>query len=108
MFIDVVEKFQAFCLKTSNKVVKRNQLLSTKQGCMTIDEYVTALHKIARECSLDTMYDDFFLQALLLGINDEEVKRKLFETDGDLTLDQAIKKCKVAEASKNDYEITQR
>ena len=41
---DVVEKF---CLKTSNKVVKRNQLLSTKQGCMTIDEHVTALHKIA-------------------------------------------------------------
>lgn len=101
-YSDVTEKFQAFCLKTSNKIIKRHQLLSTKQGCMTIDEYVTSLHKIARECSLEAMYDDFFLQALLLGINDEEVKRKLFEADDNLTLDQAIKKCKMAEASKND------
>ena len=98
---DVIEQFQTFCLKTSNKVVKRHQLLSTKQGCLSVDEYVTALHKIACECSLDTMYDDFFLQALLLGSNDEQVTQKLFEDD-DLKVDQAIKKCKVAEASKND------
>ena len=62
-------------------MTKRLQLLSTKQGCLSVDEYVTALHEIACEYSLDTMYDDFFLQALLLGINDEQVRRKLFEDD---------------------------
>lgn len=33
---DVIEKFDAFCTKTTNKIVKRHQLLSTKQGCLSI------------------------------------------------------------------------
>ena len=56
---DVVEKFDAFCNRCTNKVVKRHQLLSTKPNTMSIDEYVTSLHKIACECQLATMYDDF-------------------------------------------------
>ena len=42
---DVIEKFDAFCNCSTNKIVKRHQLLSTKQNTPTIDEYVTALHK---------------------------------------------------------------
>ena len=49
VYDDVIEKFDAFCNRGTNKIVKRHQLLSTKQGSMTIDEYVTSLHKIARE-----------------------------------------------------------
>ena len=109
-FADVVEKFDAFCNRGTNKLVKRHQLLSTKQNLMTIDEYVTALHKIARECQLDAMYDDFMLQALLLGINDDQLRRKLFDDAGGdtgLALENAIKKCRIAENSKNDMAAIQ-
>jgi hypothetical protein len=102
---DVVEKFQAFCSKTTNKIVKRHQLLSTKQGCMTIDQYITSLHKIARECSLNEMYEDFMLQALLLGINDDRLRRKLFEESDELDLQNAVKKCKLAESSNADLKV---
>jgi hypothetical protein len=110
VYEDVMEKFDAFCNRGTNKLVKRHQLLSTKQNTMTIDEYVTALHKIARECKLATMYDDFMLQALLLGINDDNLRRKLFDDAGGedgLGLEQAIKKCRIAENSKNDMATIQ-
>ena len=77
---------------------------------MTVDEYVTALHNIARECQLDTMYDDFMLQALLLGINDDHLRRKLFTNAGGdtgLGLEQAIKKCRIAVNSKQDMAAIQ-
>ena len=102
VYKDVIEKFDAFCTKTTNKIVKRHQLLSTKQGCLSIDQYVTTLHKIARECSLGDMYDEFMLQALLLGISDERLRRRLFEDSDNLDLEKAIKKCRIAETSTED------
>lgn len=45
---------------------------------MNINKYVTSLHKITGECQLDTMYDGFIRQALLLVINDGQLRRKLF------------------------------
>ena len=109
-FNDVLEKFDAFCNRGTNKIVKRHQLLSTKQNTMTVDEYITTLHKIARECQLGTMYDDFVLQALLLGIADDHLCSKLFDDAGGedgLELEQAIKKCRIAENSRNDMAVIQ-
>ena len=54
---------------------------------------------------LEGMYEDFMLQALSLGINDDKLKRKLFDDaggDDDLGLEQAIKKCRIVETTKND------
>jgi len=51
VYPDVVEKFDAFCQRGTNKVIKRHQFLSTKQNTINIDEYVTSLQKIARECN---------------------------------------------------------
>ena len=64
VYADVVTKFDAFCNQGLNTLVKQHQILSTKQGILSIDEYVTALHIVARECQLDAMYDSFMLQAL--------------------------------------------
>ncbi|KAF6038695.1 hypothetical protein EB796_002996 [Bugula neritina] len=43
---DVLGKFDNFSEKTSNKTIKKHQLLSTKQECLSIDEYVTNLHRL--------------------------------------------------------------
>lgn len=104
VYKDVLEKFDAFCTKNTNKIAKRHQLLSTKQGCLSIDEYITSLHKVARDCDLGDMYDAFMLQALLLGINDERVRRRLFE-EAELQLEDAIKRCRIAEASAKDLKL---
>lgn len=45
-------------------------------------------------------------EALLLGINDERLRRKLFEESEDLTLENATKKCKISESSQADLKTT--
>jgi len=71
---------------------------------MNIDEYATSLHEIARECQLDTMYEDFVLQALLPDINNDQLRKELFDdTSGEtgLRLEEAINKCRIAENLRN-------
>ncbi|XP_067930980.1 uncharacterized protein [Watersipora subatra] len=104
VYQDVLEKFDQTCNKTSNKILKRHQLLSMKQGSLSVDEYITELHKIARECSLGEMYEEFMVQALLLGITDDRLRRKLFEESEGITLEAAVKKCKTSETSNADLQ----
>jgi len=60
VYKDVLGKLDNFCKKTSNKIIKRHQLLSKNQECLSIDEYVTNLHclyvmSVARLSSEDTI-----------------------------------------------------
>ena len=50
---------------------------------MTIDEYVSALHRIGRDCNLGgrDQYERMIIQASLLGIENDRVRRRLFERE---------------------------
>lgn len=97
-YAKVKEKYEEFCAPRVNTVAMTHKLLTTKQGRMTIDEYVTELHNIARQCDLNDMYDRMVLQGLLLGVESTRTQTKLFEKTG-LTLDQAIDICRAREAT---------
>lgn len=97
----VKEKFQSFCAPRVNTVAMTHKLLTTKQGRMTIDEYVTELHNIARQCDFKDMYDRMVLQALILGVESSRTQRRLFEK-ADLKLDVAIDLCRAQEAASRD------
>lgn len=62
VYTDAIGKFESFCTKITNKIVKTHQLLSTRERLL-VDEYVTSLHKIARDRKLGQMYHEFVLQA---------------------------------------------
>ena len=105
VYADVIEMFDGFCNRGNNKIIKRHQLLTASQNNLTIDEFVTSLHNVARDCQLNAMYDDFVIQALLLGIADDSLRQKLFDdaaSEQGLTLEQAIRKCRLSEKSKLD------
>ena len=99
---DVIEQFDNFCKPRKNDLIMRHQLRSLKQGNQTIDEFITQLHKIARDCELADMYEGLVLQALLLGKTDDKLRRRLFERTEMLTLDDAIKLCRANEATTAD------
>ena len=70
---------------------------------MTIDDYRTVLHNVARDCDLGgrDQYEKIqFIQALLLGIEDDRVSRHLFERQ-DFTL-EASNTCRAMESAKED------
>ena len=75
---------------------------------MTIDEYVSALHKIARDCNLGgrDQYERMIVQTLLLGIENDRVRRRLFERQY-FSLDEATVTCRAMEAAKEDLRAVQ-
>ena len=75
---------------------------------MSIDEYVTALHKLARDCNLGNrnQYERMVIQALLLGIESERVRRRLFERQ-EFTLDEAVATCRAMESARDDLKAVQ-
>ena len=94
-YANVLAKFESFCKpcsgdETSTVNVMRHQLLTLKQGHMSIDEFLTALHKIARDCDLGDMYDALVLQALLLCTESDRLRRRLFEQTEPITLARSI------------------
>ena len=84
------------------------KLLTMKPGQMTIDEYVSALHRIARDCNLGgrDQYERMIIQALLLGIENDRVRRRLFERQ-DFSLDEATVTCWAMEAAREDIRAVQ-
>ena len=99
----VVDKYNSFCAPWVNVIAMTHKLLTKMQGQLTIDEYVTALHNVARDCNLDgrEQYERMVIQALLLGIEDDRVRRRLFERQY-FTLDEAIAMCRAMESARED------
>ena len=98
----VVENVDQFCAPRVNVVALTHKLLTMKQGQMSVDEYVTALHNVARDCNLGSkeQYDRMMIQALLLGVESDRVRRRLF--DQQLSLDEAVATCRAMEAARDD------
>ena len=99
----VVENFDKSCAPRVNVVALTHKLLTMKQGQTTVDEYVTALHNVARDCSLGSkeQYDRMVIQTLLLGVESIRVRRHLFERQ-QFSLDEAVATCRAMEAVRDD------
>ena len=67
------------------------------------------LHKIARDCNLGGRdhYKRIVILALLLGIEHNHVRRRLFERQ-DFSLDEALATCRAMEAAWQEQSMTQR
>lgn len=101
----VMTKYDDFCKPRVNLLVTRHKLFTQKQGHRTIDEFVTQLRKLARDCNFGPLYDDMVLHALMLGLNEERTRRRLFEqADGTLTLEKALQRCRAAEDAATDMQ----
>ena len=71
---------------------------------MKIDDYVTALHNCARDCNNlggREQYERMTIQALLLDIENDRARRRLFERQ-DFSLDETIATCRAMEAARDD------
>ena len=73
----VTAKFSSFYAPRVNVVAMTHKLLTRKQG--QIDKYVTALNNVARYCNFGgrDQYEIMIIQAFLLGIGDDRVKRQV-------------------------------
>ena len=98
----MVENFDQFCAPRVNVVALTHKLLTMKHGQMSVDEYVTALHNVAKDCNLGSkkQYDCMMIQALLLDMESDWVRRRLFKRQ-QFSLDKAVATCRAMEAARD-------
>ncbi|CAM1312470.1 Uncharacterised protein r2_g2287 [Pycnogonum litorale] len=88
------QRFEDYVQQKSNFRVARFQLQSLKQdGYETMDAFMTRAKTIAVECEY-TDTDDMLIDALISGVYNQDIKRKLFAKDKTLTLEEATQQFK--------------
>ena len=107
--IDILfSKFEAYCKPKQNVTIERYRFNTRAQGEEeTIDQYVTELRLIAKNCGYGDLEDQLVRDRIVCGTNSEEVRQRLLRID-DLSLQKAISVCRVdAESRKSSKYIAE-
>ncbi|XP_006813690.1 uncharacterized protein LOC102809558 [Saccoglossus kowalevskii] len=99
---DILDKFEKhFALKKS-LVVSRHKFNTRNQGRNeSIDDFVTALKILAKDCAFGTMRDELIRDRIICGIYCEQVKDKLLQKQ-DPNLEKTLTICRAHEESKKN------
>ncbi|XP_021368107.1 uncharacterized protein K02A2.6-like [Mizuhopecten yessoensis] len=92
-------KFKEYCQPHENTIVWRHKFNTKVQGKgETIDQYVTELRTISKNCRFGLLTDELIRDRIVCGVNSEKLKERLLR-DGELTLIRAITTCRASEES---------
>ena len=93
-------KLESYCKPKQNVTIERYCFNTRVQGRQeTIDQYMTELRFIAKNCSFGELESQLVRDRLVCGTNSEEVCKRLLSVE-DLTLDKAISICRAHEETK--------
>ena len=68
------------------------------QGDSSVEQFVTRLKVLSKDCSFDDTYtDDMIRDRLVFGIGSQDIRKKLLTVGADLTLAKAIQICQTYE-----------
>ena len=100
---DVIDAMQAYLRRQRNIVIDRQEFHKrVQQPGESVDEFLCALREIASFCDFcDHCTDDRFRDHLVLGVLDEEARRRMLESPN-LTLKKALDICRACECSAHD------
>ena len=99
--IDILfSKFETYCKPKQNVTIERYRFNTRVQGRQeNVDQYLTELRLIARNCSFGDLEDQLIRDRLVCGTNSEEVRQRLLRVE-ELSLDKAVSICRAHEESK--------
>ena len=87
-------KFEKYCKPKQNITIKCYHFNSRVQGKIeTVDQYVTELKLISKNCSFGEPENQFLRDRVVCGIHSDEMRQHLLQTD-DLTLEKCLKICR--------------
>ena len=94
------QKFEGYCKPKQNVTVERYRFNTrSQQEGESIDQYVTALKLMTRNCAFGTLEEELIRDRIVCGVSSEKIKERLLR-ERDLTLDKAIDLCRAEEKSK--------
>lgn len=95
------QKFKEYCVPRENITVWRHRFQSRVQGkTETIDQYVTDLRIISKNCRFDTLEDEMLRDRIVCGVHSEKVAERLLR-DNELTLIKALSICRANKESQS-------
>ena len=97
---ELFKKFEEYCEPRKNIIVERYKFNTRVQrNDETADQYVTELKRLlAKNCNFGALEVELIRDRVVYGTNSERVKKRLLREE-DLTLDKALKLCRVNEQS---------
>ena len=104
--IDVLfTKFEEYCKPKQNVTVERYHFNTCMQDMAEpIDQYITDLRLIAKNCSFGDLEDQLIRDRIVCSVKSNKVKQQLLKTK-DLTLDKALTICRTDEQSKKHIQF---
>ncbi|CAC5411161.1 unnamed protein product [Mytilus coruscus] len=96
----LLKKFEDYCIPKKNVTVIRHRFNTRVQNpSESIDQYLTDLKLIAKNCEFEHLKDGLIRDRIVCGTNSSRVKERLLREDG-LTLDKAVGICRADEESR--------
>ena len=99
----VLTKFDDYCSPQKNTFFERFKFWNwTQQGAESVDQFVTELKRMIKNCEYTESTDTMVRDRLVFGIRDAKVQSQLLRIDVDkLTLEKALSHCRSAEVAES-------
>ena len=95
---DICEPFQNHVQPKSNPVFARYKSNNKFQGDSSVEQFVTRLKVLSKDCSFeDTYINDMIRDRLVFGVRSQDILKKLLTVGADLTLTKAVQICQTYE-----------
>ena len=96
----ILSALETYCVPQKNTTYERYVFRMTIQEDRSFDIFVTDLRRRAEYCAFGAIKDSLIRDQIVVGINDPKLRERLLR-ETDLTLEKAIKLCRITEQSKN-------
>ena len=99
----ILTALETYCVPRKNTTYERYDFRMTIQEDRSLDIFVTDLRR-AEYCDFGAIKDSLIRDQIVVGINDLKLRERLLR-EMDLTLEKAIKLCRITEQSKEQSKI---
>ena len=100
----ILTALETYCVPQKNTTYERYVFRMTIEEDRSFDIFVTDLRRRAEYCNFGAIKDPLIWDQIVVGINDPKLRERLL-CERDLTLEKAIKLCRITEQSKELLKI---
>ena len=100
----ILTALETYCVPRKNTTYERYVFRMTIQEDRSFDIFVTDLRRKAEYCDFGAIKDSLIRDQIVVGINDPKLRERLLR-ETNLTLEKAIKLCRITEQSQEQSKI---
>lgn len=100
----ILTALETYCVPRKNTTYERYVFRTTTQEDRSFDIFVTDLKRRAEYCDFGAIKDSLIRDQIVVGIKDIKLRERLLR-EADLTLEKAMKLCRITEQSKEQSKI---